>query len=325
MTDAPARLPPRRWHLDLPDLSGQRAVVTGGSDGVGAEVARALASAGAEVVMPVRNRIKGRAVIARIRAETPEALVSLRDVDLESFASVRDFTQRLRAERTPISMLVINAGVVMLGDRERYVTGDGNERHLQTNALSHAAMVSGLLPLLRAGHARMAVQCSLAAQHGRFVWDDPQSVRDYRPLRAYTASKILLGTFALEFARRSARNDWAIRTVLCHPGVSLTNIAPDAARERPGAASRMAASLMRRGIFGHHPGDAALPALAAVTDATLADRDFVVPSRLGETNGPPKVRAPYRALTSPVDGERAMNLLAWTAGVRLAGADQPAA
>ncbi|MDE0545164.1 SDR family oxidoreductase [Microbacterium sp. C7(2022)] len=312
-----AGVPARRWHIDLPDLHGRTALVTGASDGVGFEIARAMAGAGAHLIMPVRNRPKGEQVADRLRTEHRDAQLEVRDLDLASLASVRTLADDLRAEGRCIHHLVLNAGVVMLGDPRRYLTVDGNELHLQTNAVGHAVLVAGILPLLAASRARVAVQCSLAAQRTRFAWDDAQSARDYRPLRAYARSKVLLGTFALELARRNERFGWGVRTVLCHPGVAMTNIAPAAVRARVTVRDRATRSLMSRGIFGHHPGDAALPALRATCDDAVHEGDFIVPARLGETNGPPKVRAPYASFTDPADGERALELLAEMAGVRL--------
>lgn len=66
---------PRTPDLTLPDLTGRRAVVTGGSDGVGLGIADRLAAAGAEVVLPVRNAAKGAAAADRIRDRHPGAAV----------------------------------------------------------------------------------------------------------------------------------------------------------------------------------------------------------------------------------------------------------
>ena len=96
----------------VPDLSGTLAVVTGGSDGVGLHLASRLAAAGAEVVLPVRNRRKGEAAVSWILAQTPHAVVSLRDLDLSSLASVAALGATLRGENRPIHVLINNAGVM---------------------------------------------------------------------------------------------------------------------------------------------------------------------------------------------------------------------
>ena len=59
--------------ITIPDLTGKRAVITGASDGMGLGIAMRLAAAGADVIMPVRNLLKGEAAIARIRQIHPNA------------------------------------------------------------------------------------------------------------------------------------------------------------------------------------------------------------------------------------------------------------
>ncbi|WP_300592696.1 SDR family NAD(P)-dependent oxidoreductase, partial [Microbacterium sp.] len=139
----------RTYDLPLPDLTGRRAVVTGGSDGIGLVIARSLAGAGAEVVLPVRNRTKGEAAVATIRAAHPGAQVSLRDLDLSSLASVAALGETLVAEAAPIHLLVNNAGIMRPPARQ--TTADGFEMQFGTNHLAHVALTAHLLPLLRAG------------------------------------------------------------------------------------------------------------------------------------------------------------------------------
>src|SRR5690349_8900527 len=109
----------------VPDLHGRLAVVTGGSDGVGFGLAGRLAAAGAEVVLPVRNTIKGEDAIARIKRATPAAQVSIRRLDLSSLQSVADLAGELVTEGRPIHILVNNAGV--MNPPNRQTTTDGFE------------------------------------------------------------------------------------------------------------------------------------------------------------------------------------------------------
>jgi len=76
--------------IDGVDLSGKRAIVTGGSSGIGAETARALASAGAEVTLAVRNTSTGDRAAAEITATTGRA-VHVSRLDLADQASVVAF------------------------------------------------------------------------------------------------------------------------------------------------------------------------------------------------------------------------------------------
>ena len=122
--------------LDIPDLHGRLAVVTGGSDGLGLGIARRLAEAGAEVILPVRNPAKGAAAASSIGGN-----VSTRTLDLSSLASVAAVADTLTAEGRPIHLLVNNAGV--MAPPTRQVTADGLELQFQTNYLGHFALVAG--------------------------------------------------------------------------------------------------------------------------------------------------------------------------------------
>jgi NAD(P)-dependent dehydrogenase (short-subunit alcohol dehydrogenase family) len=307
----------RAPQVALPDLRGRTALVTGASDGVGVEIARGLAGAGADLLLPVRNRDKGARVIDMIRTDSPDARVGFRDLDLARLASVDALAAAMRAERAPLDIVVLNAGIVLLGDPERHVSADGFELHFQTNFLGHFALTTALLPLLQERGARVVVQLSLAAAIARPAWNDLQSERRYSPLRAYGASKAALGLFAYELARRSAAEGWGISVQLSHPGVVPdTGIAPAMrARQRSGAARGLAQRL------GSTPAQAAQPALlAAVTDAdplaadassgrpasrgSAASPGFFGPSGWMHFGGPADALRPYRRLADPAAGAR---------------------
>lgn len=84
--------------VTVPDLSGKRAVVTGSNSGLGLGLARRLAAAGADVVMAIRNRAKGEAAVAEIRATVPDAKLTIKNLDLSSLASVAALGEQLNAE-----------------------------------------------------------------------------------------------------------------------------------------------------------------------------------------------------------------------------------
>ncbi|HEY3559390.1 MAG TPA: SDR family oxidoreductase [Kribbella sp.] len=258
----------RRTPIDitLPDLSGRRAVVTGASDGMGLGIATRLAAAGAEVIMPVRNPRKGESAIAEIKRTVPDAQVSLRTLDLSSLESVTALGDTLRAEGNPIHLLINNAGVMQ--PPERQSTVDGFELQFGTNYLGHFALVGRLLPLLRAGNARVTSQVSVAARRGTINWDDLNWERSYDGMRAYRQSKIALGLFGLELDRRSKANGWGITSNLSHPGVAPTSLLaarPELGRSRDTPQVRLIRALSARGILIGTVETAKLPALLAAT------------------------------------------------------------
>jgi NAD(P)-dependent dehydrogenase (short-subunit alcohol dehydrogenase family) len=304
--------------LTVPDLTGTRAVVTGGSDGIGLGLATRLAAAGAEVLLPVRNTRKGEAAIARIRQAVPAAEVSLRALDLSSLASVAALGETLRDEGRPIHLLVNNAGVMTPPDRQ--TTADGFELQFGTNHLGHAALVTQLLPLLRAGRARVTSQISIAARSGGINWDDLDWRRSYSGMRAYRQSKIALGLFGLDLDRRSRAGGWGITSNLSHPGVAPTSLL--AARPEVGRAAdtpqvRVIRALSARGIVVGTVESAHLPALYAATSPNSGGGRLYGPGGLGNLGGPPAEQALWRPLRSGADAERI-----WELSGRLLGASE---
>jgi NAD(P)-dependent dehydrogenase (short-subunit alcohol dehydrogenase family) len=296
---------PRTPHLDLPDLSTRRAVVTGGSDGIGLGIAQRLAAAGAEVVLPVRNRTKGEAAVARIRAAHPSARVSLRDLDLASLRSVAALGRDLRDEGRPIHVLVNNAGVMT--PPERQTTEDGFELQLGTNHLGHVALVAHLLPLLSAGRARVTSQISVAARSGSMSWNDINWETLYDGRRAYSQSKIAFGLFALELDRRSGANGWGITSNLSHPGVAPTSLLtarPELGRDRDTPQIAVIRRLSRAGILLGTPESAALPALYAATSPQARGGRLYGPDGPGHLGGGPAEHRLFPPLRDPVEADR---------------------
>jgi NAD(P)-dependent dehydrogenase (short-subunit alcohol dehydrogenase family) len=200
------------------DLSGRRIVVTGGASGIGIETARALASAGAELTLAVRNPEAGERTAADVRATTGNQRVTVAPLDLADPASVRAFVAGWDG---PLHVLVNNAGM-MASPLMR--TPEGWEMQFATNHLGHFALATGLLPSLRAAEGARIVSVSSAA-HLRspvVVEDIHFERRDYEPWSAYGQSKTANVLFAVE-----ATNRWAGEGITANalmPGAIRTNL-----------------------------------------------------------------------------------------------------
>ncbi|MHA7143444.1 SDR family oxidoreductase [Arthrobacter sp. TmT3-37] len=307
---------PQNHDLPIPDLTGQLAVVTGASDGIGAVIAARLAQAGAEVIMPVRNPDKGAAVAERIRTTIDGASVSTRSLDLSSLASVATLVTTLAAEGRPINILVNNAGVMRPPTRQ--VTRDGFELQWGTNHLAHFALTVGLLPLLKEGRARVTHQSSVAARKGFLNWDDLNHEHSYDVMTAYTGSKIAVGLFARELDARSRVEGWGISSNLSHPGISPTNLLaaqPGMGRDRIPPERRLIGVLSRVGLAGT-PQSAALPALMAATAPDPSGDQFFGPRRT--TGGRPVAREHWAPMTDMNDARRI-----WEVSEHLVGMKAP--
>ena len=209
-------------------LDGVTAVVTGGYVGVGLETTRALAGAGATVIVPGRSPDKARAAVAGIdRAETES-------LDLFDPASIDAFAARFLASGRPLHVLVNNAGIMaarLLRDSR------GFESQLATNHIGHFQLTARLWPaLLRAGRARVVSLSSRGHVLSRVDFDDPHfDRRPYDKWIAYGQSKTANALFAIALDARGERH--GVRAFSVHPGaVGGTDLMRSMTAEEQGAA-----------------------------------------------------------------------------------------
>ncbi|MEU3184380.1 SDR family oxidoreductase [Streptomyces sp. NPDC006923] len=305
--------------VSVPHLTGKLAVVTGASDGIGLGLAERLARAGAEVLMPVRNPAKGAAAIEKIRAAVPGAAVSTRALDLASLDSVAALADTLNREGRPVHILVNNAGV--MAPATRHTTADGLELQFGTNYVGHVALTARLLPLLRAGQARVTTMSSSAARSGKINWDDLQSERTYSPVRSYNLSKLANLHFGLELDRRGKAGGWGIVSNVAHPGTTLTNLyasGPNMGRERPSPYEAIMTRLAGWGVFVHSVDAGLLPGLYAATSPEARGGAFYGPDGLGQFTGGPTELAVYKSARDEAAAARLWDISERLAGVRFA-------
>ena len=194
------------------DLTGKRAIVTGASSGIGQETARALAGAGAEVTLAVRDVAAGEKAAAEIAGGAGGAHVRVARLDLADRASVADF---VAAWAGPLHILVNNAGVMATPERR---TPEGWELQFATNHLGHFALATGLHEALTAARgARVVAVSSVGHVNGEVLFDDVNFERHpYNAWVAYSQSKTANVLFAVEAARRWAGDKIAVNAV--NPG-----------------------------------------------------------------------------------------------------------
>jgi NAD(P)-dependent dehydrogenase (short-subunit alcohol dehydrogenase family) len=200
------------------DLNGRRVIVTGGASGIGVETARALAGAGAEVTLAVRNLAAGERTAADITATTGNQRVLVAPLDLADQASVASFAAGWDG---PLHILVNNAGLMACPLMR---TPEGWEMQFATNHLGHFALATGLHDALAAaGGARIVSVSSAAHLRSGVDLDDLHfERRAYDPWLAYGQSKTANVLFAVEATRRWAGE--GIFTNALHPGGIRTNL-----------------------------------------------------------------------------------------------------
>jgi NAD(P)-dependent dehydrogenase (short-subunit alcohol dehydrogenase family) len=259
----------------IPDMSSRVAVVTGANGGLGLESAKALAGAGAHVVMAARSQDKARAAHQAILDAHHDASLEIVAMDLASLGSVRSATASIRQTHPTVDILINNAGVMALPERR---TEDGFEMQLGVNHLGHWVLTARLLPsLLSAESARVVTVTSTAHHLGRPIDPaNPNLEGSYDPWRAYNRSKLANYHFALGLQREFEGRRLAAQSLVAHPGLSHTNL--QAHTMEQGAGGLIGAFFRQYAARGGmEPWKGALPQVRAATDPSARGGQMFAP------------------------------------------------
>ena len=195
------------------DLSGKVAIVTGGYSGIGVETTRALAAAGAHVVVPARRPDNARQELGGI-----DGAIEVDELDLGDLASVSAFAERFLATGRDID-IVINSAGIMACPLTR--VGPGWEAQFGTNHLGHYALVNLLWPAIARGGGGRVVSVSSRGHHrGGIRWDDVQFEHGYDKWEAYGQAKTANVLFAVHLD--ALARDAGVRAFALHPGGIMT-------------------------------------------------------------------------------------------------------
>ncbi len=289
----------QRWtEADIPDLTGQVAVVTGGNSGLGYETCLALAAHGATVILGSRSRDKGLAARDQILAQHPQASVTVHALDVASLDSLRTAAASIGEAHPAVHLLINNAGIMAT---PKGTTADGFESQLGTNHLGHFAL-TGLLwdALVASGGARVVHVSSLAARAGRMRWDDLMHTRGYEPITVYSQSKLANQLFAYGLQRRAEAAGAPVVSIAAHPGMAQTNL----------LGSSMGGSVLRPllnpfvGLFWNTAAQGALPQLYAATAPDAQPGGYYGPDGWGERSGAPSPAVVPGRARSEADQDR---------------------
>ncbi len=276
----------------IPSQAGRRALITGANSGLGYQTALALASKGAHVLLACRDKSKGDAALARLRAEVPAASAEVVLLDLASLESVCAFGAAELGLGNAIDLLINNAGV--MAPKRRLETRDGFELQFGTNVIGHFVLTAVLLPALvrsaaanRSQRPRVVTLASIAHKRGQLNFDDLQSKKNYQPMEAYGQSKLADLMLAFELDRRLRAAGPPISSVMsvaAHPGVANTNlfqVGEFSAVER----------VVRRGVGAaigallNSDAEGALPSLFAAISPDVVDGGYYGPQGFQEMRG----------------------------------------
>jgi NAD(P)-dependent dehydrogenase (short-subunit alcohol dehydrogenase family) len=255
---------------DIPDMTGRSVIVTGANSGIGRSTARALAGAGARVVLAVRDTDKGQAAAATMPGAT-----EVRPLDLASLASIREFAAAWDGD---LDLLINNAGVMIPPFSQ---TVDGFELQFGTNHLGHFALTNLLLEHVS---GRVVTVSSTGHRFGEIDFDDLNwQHKPYKAWRAYGQSKLANLLFTAELQRRLTAAGSTVLATAAHPGYAATNLQFKSGRR----AFDMISTVGNRLIAQDEDGGA-LPTLYAAT-ADIPGDSFAGPGGFMEQRGAPKL------------------------------------
>ncbi|XP_068675242.1 retinol dehydrogenase 13-like [Montipora foliosa] len=201
-------------------LDGKTVIVTGANTGIGRETALDLAGRGARVILACRNVPKAQEVADEILKKTGNSKVLVKELDLASLKSVRNFARDINETEERLDILINNAGIMRC---PYWKTEDGFEMQLGVNHLGHFLLTNLLLDLLqRSQPSRIINVSSLAHTRGKIRFDDLQSEKEYNPGQAYAQSKLANVLFTRELSKKLEDTDVIVASL--HPGAVKTEL-----------------------------------------------------------------------------------------------------
>lgn len=278
--------PKDNWNVsDIPNLANKVAVVTGGTSGVGYEVAKALANHRATVHIIARNKQKGDKAIQNIKNITNNENVYFHSVNLMSLKDIKAVGTELNEITPQVDILINNAGIMMPANAS--TTEDGLESMWATNYFSGFTLTMSLLPSLRkSGAARVVNLTSIATGRPKIEYDNLDG-HDYNASQIYIATKLAQALVTRSLNREFKKRNIAVKALAASPGLSATNLVT----KNAGATSvpmRVAAFLFR--IFPNLRQSAemgALSTLFAATDPSATAGAVYAPNNRMGTKGYP--------------------------------------
>lgn len=193
------------------DLTGRTALVTGGYSGLGLETTRALARAGALVIVPARRRVTAQEALN----DLPNTEVH--ELDLAELESVRAFSAGFLESGRTLDIVIANAGIMACPETR---VGPGWEAQFAVNHLGHFALINLLWPAVVDGGGRVVAVSSGAHRGTGIRWDDIHFRTAYDKWLAYCQAKTANVLFAVGLDARGRRS--GVRAFATHPGSILT-------------------------------------------------------------------------------------------------------
>ncbi|HRQ66482.1 MAG TPA: SDR family NAD(P)-dependent oxidoreductase [Xanthomonadaceae bacterium] len=196
---------------------GKTALITGSTDGLGRELALALAAEGAHVIVHGRNAGRGQAVVDEIHA-AGKGSARFIAADFGSMQAVREFADTVAAAYPRLDLLVSNAGIALNREQPRQVSADGYELQFAVNYLAGWVLVNRLRANLAAAAPSRVINVSSISAHA-IDFDDVMLEQPGAHTRGYGQSKLAQVSMTVELAPRFLEQ--GITMIALHPATLM--------------------------------------------------------------------------------------------------------
>lgn len=302
----------KRWTQDdIPNQAGRTVIITGANSGLGLDSTRALAQAGAHVVMACRSPQRSQDALESVQAEFPQASLELMQLDLNSLDSVHAFADRYRQQHDKLDTLINNAGLMATPHQQ---TEDGFEMQFGVNHLGHFVLTARLIDLLvQTPNSRVVTLTSSANWFGSLDFNDLMGEKRYTRYGAYSQSKLANVVFACELNRRLEQAGVPTISNSAHPGLVMTNLQQRASHQSGSAVERIVYDYIV-GAFAQSSARGVLPQLFAAT-APQAQGGVLYGPKF-HVRGYPRAVRPNRAALDAQVGKQLWEVSEELTGVR---------
>ncbi|MBC7896236.1 MAG: SDR family NAD(P)-dependent oxidoreductase [Cytophagaceae bacterium] len=198
-------------------MTGKVVLITGSTDGLGRDVARRVAEAGARVLITGRSAERGDSLVAEI-AKGGKGSAKFYRADLASLDDVRRLADAVLRDNPRLDILVNNAGVGFVFDTTRKFSAEGHEMHFAVNYLAHYLLTKRLLPRIVASAPSRIINVSSGSQTP-IDFDDVMMAKGYTGGRGYAQSKLAQVMMTIDMAPALERQ--GVLTYSLHPATTM--------------------------------------------------------------------------------------------------------
>ncbi len=267
------------WTPDgLPDLSGKLYIITGGNSGIGLEAAKILAERNADVVIAARNPTKGANAVTQID-QLGSGKAQMLKLDLADMASIRAAAEEAKTRFGSVAALINNAGIMQTPEQK---TADGFEMQIGTNHLGHFLWTALMIGQVDPEDGRVVTLSSIAHRLGKVNLDDLMFEKArYDATQSYGQSKLANMLFGQELHRRLQASGSKIKSIVCHPGYSATELQSTGPTGLMNAIYKLTNALMAQPAkLGSYP------TVLSAADPAVVSGAYYGPTAMWYTRGP---------------------------------------